>query len=124
DAAEHLQLRAHRAPDRRRRARARSDDLAPTGLRRPVAVAEAARRLDQLRLRRIALDLQAQVADVELDLVAAAGERVAPDELQQLVAGEELVRMLGQRREQAELERRQRHELTPHPDLAGGEVDR
>ena len=70
-------------------------------------------------------ELLAQVADVELDLVARDAVRVAPDELEQLVAREHLVRVLHERREQLELERRQLHlaALDGHAPLGVVDLD-
>ena len=59
------------------------------------------------RFRGVRRELPAQVADVELHLVARDAVGVAPHELEQLLAREHLVRVPHERREQPELERRQ-----------------
>ena len=59
-----------------------------------------------------------QVADVELHLVARDAVGIAPDELEQLVAREHLVRVLHERGEQLELERRQLHVAALHAHAA------
>ena len=74
-----------------------------------VAVAEAAHGLDRHESGAAGIELAPEVADVELHLVAADAERVAPDELEQLVAREHLPRMADEGREEPELERRQLH---------------
>src|SRR3954468_1949629 len=72
-----------------------------------VAVAEAADRLDRACVRCIRQELLAQVADVELHLVAGHAVRIAPDELEELVSRQDLVWVLHERGQQLELERRQ-----------------
>src|SRR5207302_9096461 len=69
-----------------------------------VAVAEAAHRLDRHLVCRVRRELLAQVADVELHLVRRDAIRVAPDELEQLVAAQHLVGMPDERRQELELE--------------------
>ena len=78
----------------------------------PVAVPEPAHGLDQGFLRPRLRELMAQVADVELRAGTRAAERVAPDELEELLVGEHLVRMADEDGEELELERRQR-DLVP-----------
>ena len=60
-----------------------------------------------------ARQLPAQVADVELDLVARGATLAAPDELEQLPVLEQLVGVLDERGEQPELERGQLDERRP-----------
>src|SRR5205807_1660606 len=74
-----------------------------------VAVAEAAHRLDRRAVGLHRFQLAAEVADVELHLVAADAVRVAPHELEELLAGENELRVADERGEQAELERRELH---------------
>src|SRR5207247_5072090 len=89
-----------------------------------VPVAEAADRLDRYVRRRFWVELAPQIANVELHLVAGDAVRVAPDELQQLVAAEDLSRMAHQRRQELELERRQRDVTARVRHGALPEVDR
>src|SRR5206468_2396015 len=75
--------------------------------RRPIAVAESPDGLDRIALDSGRPDLSTQVADVQLDLLAGDAVLVAPDELEQLAVGEELVPVANEREEQPELARRQ-----------------
>jgi len=72
-----------------------------------VAVAEAAHGLDRTLGSSIRSQLLAQIAHVELHLVLRDTVRIAPGELEQLLAAEDLVRMLDEGAQQPELERRQ-----------------
>src|SRR4029077_7844198 len=80
----------------------------PKGLSgRSVAVAEAADGLDRCRPGWVRGELAAQVADVELDLVAGGGEGVAPDELAELVVTQHLVRVGDEGDQEPVFERRE-----------------
>src|SRR5207248_7812052 len=98
----------------------------PSGLSgsSPVAVAEPADRLDRNLVRRLWGELLPQVADVELDLIGRDAVRVAPDELEQLVAAQHLVGMADERRQELELERGELDGAVVDGDDALGEVDR
>ena len=65
-------------------------------------VADAADRVEERGARRIGLDPAAQPVDVDVDRPRLAGVVVAPDVLEQLVAGEDLARMPDQERQQLE----------------------
>src|SRR5439155_717538 len=77
--------------------------------RRAVAVAEAAHGLDRSHIGLVGLELAAEIADVELDLVAADAVCIAPDEIEQLLAAQHLARVAYECGEKPELERRQLH---------------
>src|SRR4051812_35756286 len=89
----------------------------------PVAVPESAHGLDQGLLCPRLRELLAQVADVELRAGARAADRVAPDELEELLVGEHLVRVADEDGEELELERRQLGLVPADGDLTLGEVD-
>src|SRR4029077_4215442 len=92
--------------------------------RRGVAVAEAAHGLDRHAVGGLRVELPAEVADVELHLVAADAVRVAPDELEQLIAAEHLTGVADEGREQAELERRELHLALADVEAALAPCDR
>ena len=98
-------LRARPGGDRARGGRIHAQNL--SGSARHVAVAEAAHRLDRLGRDARRGELAAQVADVELDLVARGAALAAPRELEQLVVGEQLAGVVDERGQEPELERRQ-----------------
>ena len=68
-------------------------------------VADAAHGHDDLGVLRVVLDLGAQPLHVDVDQPGVAGVPVAPDLLEQHLAGEDLPRLAGQGDEQVELER-------------------
>src|SRR5918994_7882699 len=65
-------------------------------------VADAADRVDERRVRRIALDLAAEPVDMDIDCARLAGVVVPPDALEQLVAGEDLPGMADEEGEELE----------------------
>src|SRR5215472_7577366 len=65
-----------------------------------IPVAESAQRLDRNAPRVLRRQLAPQVADVELDLVARDSVRVAPHDVQELVARQHAVGVLDEGREQ------------------------
>ena len=71
-------------------------------------VADAADGHDDLGSLRVLLDLGAQPLHVHVDQPGVGGVPVAPDLLQQHLAGEHLARLAGQRDQQVELQRGQR----------------
>src|ERR687896_25252 len=96
----------------RRRLRLPPGRPARAGLaRRPVGVAEAALGLDRRGVRRLWRELLPEIADVELDLLSG-GALIPPDELEQLLVAENLIRVADEGSEQSELQRRQ---VDPHP---------
>jgi signal transduction histidine kinase len=130
--------RASRRPDRSRERRERGHDgprapaarsAAGSGSRvtrrlgGSVPVAEASDGLDRgLAAGRLA-ELAAEVAHVELHLVAFGAARPAPGQLDQLVVGEHLVGVADERAQEPELERRQRDLLPAGPHRPLGEID-
>ena len=68
-------------------------------------------------------DLAAQPVDVDVDRPGLAGVVVAPDLLEQLVAGEDLARVADQEREQVERLRLDRQRLAVAQQAMPGEVD-
>src|SRR5689334_24961513 len=68
------------------------------------AVADAAHSEEELRLLGVALELLAQVADVDVDGARVAVLGVAPDVLEQRLAAEHAARRARQRREDLELD--------------------
>src|SRR6185503_4939754 len=94
------------------------------GLRRTAEhVADAADRVDELRRRRVVLQRRAQPVDVDVDRPGLAGVVVAPDVLQQLVAGERLARVPEEEREKLEGLRLDRQGLAVAQEPMPGEVD-
>ena len=76
-------------------------------------VADAAHGHDDLGALGVVLDLGAQPLDVDVDEAGVTGVAVAPDLLEQHLAGEDLPRLARQGDEQVELERRQRRADSP-----------
>src|SRR5215475_14131761 len=89
--------------------------VAQTGLARtgrpgrPVAITEAADRLDRRRAGCVGVELSPQIADVELHLVAGGREVVSPDELAELVVAQHLVRVGHEGDQEPELQACQRN---------------
>ena len=73
--------------------------------------------------RRVRLDLAAQPVDVDVHRPRLAAVVVAPDVLEQLVAGEHLARVAEQEREQLERLGLERHGLAVAQHAVAGEVD-
>src|SRR5438477_4690473 len=92
--------------------------------RRPGLVTHPAHRQHHLGLLRVALDLRAQPLDVDVNEPGVGRVPVAPDLLQQHLAGEDLPRLAGERDQQVELERGQRDLLAVALDLVRLHVDR
>src|SRR5947208_14974944 len=86
-------------------------------------VADAANREDVFGLARVALELLAQVADVDVDRARFAVVRTAPERLQQHPAAVDTARMCGQGPQQLELDVGQLHGLLPDLDGAPSHVD-
>src|SRR5439155_7131535 len=74
--------------------------------------------------RRGVAELPAQLTDVDVDGARVSRERVAPDALEQLVAGEHEPPMVDQLPEQVELLRRELDLLLADADLPAARVDR
>src|SRR4051794_27353602 len=72
---------------------------------------------------RVALDLGPQPLDVHVDQPGVGGVPVAPDLLQQHLAGEDLAGFAGQRDQQVELQRGERDLLAVADHLVRGHVD-
>src|SRR3954466_15830411 len=88
----------------------------------PEAIAGAAHRLE-LRDAERAVDLVAQVADVDVDDVRAVLVVVVPGVLEQLVAREDLAGVAHERLQELELLGRQVYLAVAPPDPAGGGVE-
>src|SRR5690349_23661886 len=107
---------------------ARATALFYTGRHEPVpnlvlqAITGAAHGLE-LRHAERAIDLVAQVADVDVDDVRAVLVVVVPRVLEQLVAGEHLARVAHERLQELELLGRQVHLVVAAPDPAGSGVE-
>ena len=86
------------------------------------AVADAALRQNVLRVRRVFLDLLAQVVDVQPDVVRLVAVLVAPDLRQQLIVRNCPARVLDQVVEQAVLGRAQLDPLAVDDHLAAVEI--
>src|SRR2546423_13862926 len=71
----------------------------------------------------VALDLLAQVADVDVDRARIAVGGIAPDPCQQHVPGEHAAGRAGERREDLELDERQLRLLPAHADRTLREID-
>src|SRR5581483_460061 len=114
----------------RARLRAAGTRPAGSGLRagagascRPQPVADSPDRLEQLWMRRVALELLAQAANVNRHRARVERGRVTPDALHQLLAREDAVRVRGEEPQQLELLRRQAERLAVAPRLARDRVD-
>src|SRR3954451_4841569 len=78
-------------------------------------VPEPAHRDEAGRVRRVALDLPADVEDVRVAGALVADEARLPEGLHDLAAGDGAARSLGEQREQPELRRRELQRLPLHP---------
>ena len=117
--------RAGAAPSRPARPgpRVRSGPRAPLISGRARLVPDAAHGHDDLGVLGVVLDLRAQPLDVDVDEPGVTGVAVAPDLLEQHLAGEDLPRLAREGDEQVELERRQRERLAVALDRVAGDVD-
>src|SRR4051794_10603663 len=88
------------------------------------AVADARVGQDDLRARRIVLELAADVGDVDPQVVRLLAVARTPDLAQQRAVGEELAAVDGEHAQEVELDRREVHVLAVARDPARGEVDR
>src|SRR2546423_9939511 len=73
--------------------------------------------------RRGLAELAAQLPHVDVHRARVTGERIAPDALEQLVAGEDEAAVVEQLPEEVELLRRELDLLVAHLDLAAARVD-
>src|SRR5512145_2572619 len=87
-----------------------------TTLVRPEAIPGAAHGEDQLGIARVALDLLAQVADVDVDRARLPVVGAAPQALQQLAPGEHDARARREHHQHLELDERQLHWLAASLD--------
>src|SRR5689334_11592678 len=85
-------------------------------------VADAPDGHDDLGSLGVVLDLRAQSLHVDVDEARVAGVAVAPDLLEQHLAGEDLPGLARERDEQVELERREREGLAVPPHRVAGDV--
>src|ERR671933_228103 len=86
-------------------------------------VADPAHGEQALRVRRVALDLAAQVRDVDVAGALVAYVGAVPEVLHDLAAAEDALRLGGKEREQPELRRGQAHALAVDPHLVAGQVE-
>src|SRR5918995_3065724 len=100
----------------------RSDGEARSRLRREL-VADAAHRHHQLGVLGVALDLLAQVRDVDVAGAHVAPELGLPQLLHDLLAGEDLARALRQQPQHLELRPGQVDGLAADRDQMAGEID-
>src|SRR6185503_7548282 len=89
----------------------------------PEAVAGPPHREYQLRVARVALDLLAEMPDVDVDRARLAVVGAPANALEELPPAEHHARLGGEQREQLELDERERDGLTPHLDGASRQVD-
>src|SRR6266516_2386464 len=90
----------------------------------PELVADAAHREEELGLLRVALELLAQVADVDVDRARIAVLGVPPDVLEQRLAAEHAAGAVGEGAEDLELDVGQLHLIAAQGHHAAAEVDR
>src|SRR5580765_5730752 len=90
---------------------------------RACLVADTADRHDDLGVLGVLLALRAQPLHVHVDQPGVRGVPVAPDLLEQDLAGEDLPRLAGQRDQQVELERGEVERLPVALDRMAGHVD-
>ena len=86
-------------------------------------IPHAAHGEEELRILWIALDLLAQVSDVDVDGARVAIGGVAPEAVEDHRAAEYAARVAGEDREDLELHVGEPHRLAPDLDGALGEVD-
>src|SRR5262249_31293170 len=92
-------------------------------LRRNQAIPVAVRLPDERRMLRIAFELVAQAEDEVVDRPGERRVRVAPDEVQQLVARDDVAGALGEAPENLELPVGQLNGLRPAPGAQPPEID-
>src|SRR5512134_332923 len=93
-----------------------------SGERSPEDIADAAHRMDEARRRRVLLDEAPEPVDMDVHGPALAGVVIAPDALEELVAGEDLAGVTEEEGEQLERLRLDRQVRTVAQQPMAGEI--